>query len=493
MIQFLFNGSVRTIADGAADTTVLNWLRLEACATGTKEGCASGDCGACTAVLVSRSDSSTGLPLVYESFNTCITFVGAVHGKQLITVEQLACDNSLHPVQQAMVDEHGSQCGFCTPGFIMSMFALYHAQIPSTERAATNTASAEFDAHGLIERYLGGNLCRCTGYRPIVAAMQKAMAVRRPDQFDQNAKDTAERLQAIPQLLDQPQYAAPRTLSELAAIVEAKPQARLVAGSTDMALEVTQDGKSLPVLVSTKSVSEMQSLDIREDSITIGAAVSLSRCLTEVAPHYPTLSQLLLRFGSEQVRNQGTLGGNIGTASPIGDLPPVLLALGASITLQQGGEQRTVSVDDYFIDYRKTLLRKGEFIVSVQLPRLSADSLFSIYKVSKRLDDDISAVCCVIHAVVTADNIQSIRLAFGGMAAVPKRATRTEQALLKQAFTPESILNAIPRLAADFSPLSDARASASYRLQVAGNLLRRFQLEQATKQSLHVLDVGAAS
>lgn len=492
MIRFLHNQTEVALTSERADMTLLDWLRLTAHKTGTKEGCGSGDCGACTVVVASLSDTTDGLPLCYESINSCITFAGSLHGRQLITVEDLADGENLHPVQQAMVDEHGSQCGFCTPGFVMSLFALYHSGdadasgaggvmrvAGATDAAETfQPASDSAPSDHTIDQFLGGNLCRCTGYRPIRQAAKKALADRPADQFDQQAGEIARALLAIKAKPAQhATFLIPESLAELAQYYLAHPDARLLGGGTDLALEVTQQLKALDTLLYIKQVPELQQVERDSNSVTLGAGVSLTRCLAELRSLIPDSEQLLLRFGSEQVRNQGTIGGNIGSASPIGDLPPMLMALDACLILQCGDVVRELPIERYFHSYKVTDLAQGEFIRAIRIPFCRADARFSIYKVSKRMDDDISAVCGVFHLQMSDGVVNTARIVFGGMAAVPKRADVTEQALMGQTFSAVTIANAQQAMLNDFQPLSDARASAAYRMQVAQNLLQRFWLE----------------
>lgn len=465
MIQFLLNGELRCERQLDPNVTVLNYLREHVAKPGTKEGCGSGDCGACT-VVVGELD---GERIRYRTLNACLTFVSTLHGKQLITVEDLRHQGKLHDVQQAMVDCHGSQCGFCTPGFVMSLFAL-------------QKNSDGYDKAQTLEA-LAGNLCRCTGYRPIIDAAEQACCNRQADQFDVAEADTVAKLKAIA-----PRETAelnsgdkrcllPLTVADLADIYTANPEARLLAGGTDLALEVTQFHRELPVMIYVGHIAEMKRIVVKPEVIEIGAATPLSDCYSVLAREYPDFGELLHRFASLQIRNQGTLGGNIGNASPIGDAPPLLIALGASIVLRKGHETRTLALDEFFIDYKITARQEGEFIERIIVPRAKANQAFRAYKVSKRLDDDISAVCAAINLTVTDGVVRDARIAFGGMAGIPKRATACEQALIGSAWYPGCIERACEALADDFTPLSDFRASKEYRLLTAQNLLRRFFLE----------------
>ncbi len=460
MIQFLMNGRIHT-ENLPADTTVLQYLRRDAGRCGTKEGCASGDCGACTVVLAEPQ----GDALSYRTVNACLTFMPAVHGKQLITVEDLKHRGELHHVQQAMVDNHASQCGFCTPGFVMSLFALEKQQ---------QTFSVAQTQHAL-----SGNLCRCTGYRPIMDAAKAICDAPQPDQFDADAGLTLEKLRAISATGE------PVSIDELADRYLAQPDARLVAGGTDLALEVTQRYQRLPELISLSHIPGLKVITLTGQAIHIGAAAPLSDCMPVLHDEFPEFGELLERFASQQIRNQGTFGGNIANGSPIGDGGPVLLALGASLLLRRGAEQRELPLDKFFLGYRITALQPGEFIEQIRIPRnTSAARQLRIYKVSKRLEDDISAVCAALHIEVQNGVVIHARVAFGGMAEVAKRAISCEAQLLGQPWQTATIERACQALELDFTPVSDFRASREYRMQVAKNLLRRCHIEMTSPETL---------
>ncbi|MEM1110459.1 MAG: xanthine dehydrogenase small subunit [Pseudomonadota bacterium] len=465
MIHFLLDDTELRLQDADPNGSVLDWLRETRGLTGTKEGCASGDCGACTVVVADAVEGD----LRYQAINACVTPLGSLHGKQLITVEHLSEGGQLHPTQQAMVDCHGSQCGFCTPGFVMSLFA--HLK---THRAP--------ERHALLES-LGGNLCRCTGYRPIVEAGVRMYDPGAADRFDLAGAETASRLEAI--CLETPStdakvsehhYLAPDSAADLGEVLARHPGARLVAGGTDLMLEHTQGLVEFETLVYTGRVAELQQLEEIDGELHVGAAVTYSDCCEVLCGHWPDLGELIERLGSRQIRNQGTLGGNVGTASPIGDMPPVLLALGARLRLRSAAGERELPIEGYFLDYRQTALQPGEFIQSIILPLPRDGDWLQAYKISKRLEDDISAVCAVFWLRLDGELISDVRLAFGGMAAVPKRASAAEQVLLGQTFDESALSAAAATLVNDFAPISDMRASADYRLQVARNLFQRLWL-----------------
>ncbi|WP_062743200.1 xanthine dehydrogenase small subunit [Erwinia persicina] len=463
MIQFLLNQRLVSEHDIDPNTTVLNYLRQHQRRCGTKEGCASGDCGACTVTLGHVEAGQ----MRYQTVNSCLTFVSHLQGKQLISVEDLRQPAGLHSAQQAMVDCHASQCGFCTPGFVMSIFTLQK-----------NGGGAE---PRQIEQALAGNLCRCTGYRPIVDAARQACAAAGTDSFQQQeAATVAQLLQLQTPEMQELRWQGnrcllPKTIKQLSEALLAHPGATLLAGGTDLALQVTQRGETLPLLIAVDQIAELKQCVIHDDERVIGAGVSLSACWQWLGEAIPALTQILARFASQQIRNLGTLGGNIGNASPIGDMPPMLLALDASLILQQGDQQRRLPLADFFLSYRKTALREGEFIRAVVIPHSATEEHFRAWKVSKRREDDISAVFAAF-TLATDDSgcVSRVRIAFGGMAETPRRAFHCEQQLLGQPLTAATVENACRALSEDFQPLSDFRASAAYRLQLAKNLLRRY-------------------
>ncbi|PKH26602.1 xanthine dehydrogenase small subunit [Enterobacterales bacterium CwR94] len=477
MIQFLYHDRLMTETQCDPNMTVLHWLRRRQQQTGTKEGCASGDCGACT-VALGRVVAGR---IRYESANSCLLPISQLQGCQLLSVDSLKQSSQLHPVQQSLADCHASQCGFCTPGFVMSVFTLAKQEI-APDRHAINEA-------------LGGNLCRCTGYRPLVEAAIKVCAVPLNDTFLRNEQQTVQQLQALAnpdvQSLNEAghQLWLPKTVSQLAALYQANPQAQLIAGGTDLMLQVTQQFRALPALIALHQIAELQQCSQSDDHYIIGAAAPITDVAHFLQPMLPAFGRLLQRFASQQIRNLGTCGGNIANASPIGDIPPLLLALDAWLLVQQGEQLRRVALADFFLDYRKTQLRPGEFIRTIHIPKPAAMTQLRAWKVSKRQDDDISTVCGTFNAQFTEGVLRAPRVAFGGMAAIPKRAAGCEAALNGQPLNEQTLEVACAALTQDFQPLSDFRGSSAYRLAVAQNLLRRyFAALQDHSQPLEVSD-----
>lgn len=474
-INFILNDADVRLDAISPRLTLLDWLRLDNRLTGTKEGCAEGDCGACT-VLVGRLLEGR---LVYESVNSCIRFLGSLHGAHVVTVEHLkGKDGVLHPVQQAMVDLHGSQCGFCTPGIVMSLYGLWLSEAnPSRER---------------IERALQGNLCRCTGYEPIIKAAEKAAELRPSDVFDPIEKTRHEVMQKLRMMSHGPgvhiahhgdDFYIPASVGELAEILGRHPHAIIVAGSTDVGLWVTKQFKVINPVIFIGGLQGLQHISSDDEGTAIGAGVTYSQALSALAATHPALGKLIPRIGGEQVRNMGTIGGNIANGSPIGDMPPALITLGATVVLRSRETERTVLLEDYFIDYGKQDRERHEFIETIFVPKLPKGVDFAVYKISKRRDEDITAVLGSFY--LRLDNnrkVEEIRLAYGGMAGIPKRATQVENALLGRAWTEDSIKAAAAHFGEDFSPLTDWRASADYRLLAAKNLLTRFFLETQGEQ-----------
>ncbi|MGH6647602.1 xanthine dehydrogenase small subunit [Aquabacterium sp.] len=481
-IRFFHQGQIHTVEGLPPTTTVLQWLREQAHCTGTKEGCAEGDCGACT-VVVGEVDES-GQALTKTTVNACIQFLPTMDGRALFTVEDLQGmnDGSLHPCQQAMVDCHGSQCGFCTPGFVMSLWQVYEEQVQPLPRQDLADA-------------LSGNLCRCTGYRPILDAGQKMFDAPRV------AFDPAPALAALKALdardetfvheapeaghpTRRARFVAPMTLSELARWRLQMPQARMLAGSTDVGLWVTKQMKPLGDILYLGRVKALKSIEVSSTGLTIGAAASLEDAWAAIVQHVPALREIWLRFASPPVRHAGTLGGNLANGSPIGDSAPMLLALNADVTLRQGERQRTLPLSAFYLDYMKNALEPGEFLQSMHIPLPKADDIVRGYKISKRRDSDISAVCAGLMLRLEGEVIAEARLGWGGMAATAKRAALTEAALVGQPWTKATLRRAQAALAQDFQPMTDLRASQGYRSRVAANLLERFWLETRPAHAL---------
>lgn len=517
MIQFYLNGQRQELDHVDPNLSILEWLRTRARLMGTKEGCASGDCGACT-VAIGTPDPARSGQLRYDSVNSCIALVGSLHGRHLITVDALK-EEPAHPVQREMVECHGAQCGFCTPGIIMSLFALH------TESAATDTPP---DDEALLES-LSGNLCRCTGYRPIVdagrnacvqtwevshgsAALNRGAALSGPLAADSSSSvpglsgpawlQSPEMIADLLKVLKTPadlsdrqryRYDAPTSLEALRELRQQFPEARLVAGGTDLVLEVTQQLKDLEHFIALDRVDGLQELREEEDGLYVGAAITYRALFHKLTERWPHFGPMLERLGSRQIRNRGTVGGNIGNASPIGDMPPALIALGAELELDSNDGTRRLPLEQFFHGYKQTDLRPNEFIRGVWIPATQPDEELLIYKVSKRMDDDISAVLGAFWLKRAGDRIEDCRLAFGGMAAIPKRASGAEAALRGQSWDMASVDAAIAALEQEFQPMTDVRGSAAYRLQVAGNLLRRALLQTTqpngeTRQPLMVTD-----
>jgi len=465
--RFLLDGQSVSSGNLPCTMTVLEYLREVARRTGTKEGCAEGDCGACTVVLGKLS--TDGSRIDYRAINSCIRFLPTIDGHELVTVESLSSpDGALHPVQQALVDEHGAQCGFCTPGFVMSLLALY-LRTPQATRAQVLEA-------------LSGNLCRCTGYRPIIAAGCRMHGYAAPSHWSRAAPGLEARRAALQALqrrdsLRLPGFLAPRTIGELAAAFAEDPGALLLAGGTDVGLWVTKELRELPTILYIGGVEELHTLRKSAAGLQIGAAVSLSDAWDALVETYPALAELAQRFGSPPVRNSGTLCGNLANGSPIGDAIPVLMALGAELELRRGAHVRRVPLERFYLGYQRKDLQAGEFIVSALVPPPREQEWVAAYKLSKRFDQDISAVCAAFAVRVAEGRVVSARLAFGGMAPVVARAARTERALLGADWSEASIVRAGACLAEDFTPLSDLRGSSAFRLESARNLLRRFYFE----------------
>jgi xanthine dehydrogenase small subunit len=468
-IRFLRRGRVVEIGGLDPRTTLLDYLRLAERSVGTKEGCAEGDCGACTVVL----GRLRGDRLSYEPVNACIFLLGQLDGAELVTIEDLASPEGLHPVQEAMVARHGSQCGFCTPGIVMSLFALYYGDRP-VSRDDVNDA-------------LAGNLCRCTGYRPIVEAALEACTGPPQDAFIARRTTTEAALAALDDGEDVLSeegdgfFASPASEAALAELYEAHPDATLVAGCTDVGLRLTKDLARLDKTIWLGRVQGLDSIDEGPEALSLGSTVSHLHARRALAALDPDLGELMRRFGGVQVRAAGTVGGNIANGSPIGDLAPALIALGATLELRQGERIRSLALEEFFLAYRKQDRAPGELVRRVVVPKPLAGAAFRCFKVSKRLDEDISAVMGAFHVALEGRRIASARIAYGGMAGVPKRASAAEAAIAGASLDkPASWEAALEALSRDFTPLSDQRASATYRALGAQNLLFKALTEIAS-------------
>jgi xanthine dehydrogenase small subunit len=480
-ISFRFRSREVALKNFPPDRTLLDWLRDEAHAKGTKEGCAEGDCGACTVVLCRPRNGG----LTYEPVNACILLLGQIDGAELLTVEDLAQGEILHPVQQAMVDLHGSQCGFCTPGIVMSLFAHYHGGAAAT-RESVNEA-------------LAGNLCRCTGYRPILEAALATIDGAPKDRFAETAPVRLAALETLPggdALVgdDQNFFAAPASEDSLSRLYASHPDAVLLGGATDVGLWITKRFMRLPKIIWLGRIANFEFVNENDDGITFGAGVKLSDAAGGLASLHPDLGLLMSRFGSMQVRVSGTVGGNIANGSPIGDLAPALIALGGKVELRQGDVSRELPLEAFFLGYGKQDRRPSEYVRALHIPRLQPHQTYHAYKVSKRFDEDISAVMGAFRFDLDERRVTSARVAFGGMAATPKRASACEAALAGVDLDdPATWEPAVAAIASDFQPLTDMRASAAYRSEVGANLVRRALLETSGVQApLRLGDLLAA-
>jgi len=467
-IRFLLGSEARVLRSVDPTMTVLDYLRQIEGLVGTKEGCNEGDCGACTVVRARLVDGG----LRYEGVNACIQFVGTLDGCQLLTVEHLSDrDDRLHPVQQAMAECHGSQCGFCTPGFVMSLFALTR----QTDRAPDDSA---------IDDALAGNLCRCTGYAPIVRAAKRMYDLDpRADGVTAREAETvaALRVQADDETVsvekDGRRFFAPATVEALADLALAHPDAAIVAGSTDVGLWVTKQMRRPATVIYVGRVPALTQLEDTAEGIEIGAAVTYTDAAATLARHYPDMGEVIRRLGSIPIRNVGTIGGNVANASPIGDSPPMLIAAGATLHLRCGAAQRSIPIEDFFIDYGRQDRQPGEFVEKIVVPVPAPGTRFRAYKISKRFDQDISAVLGAFAVHLEGETVAAVRIAYGGMAATPKRARAVEARLTGAAWTEAAVRAAMADLPRDFQPITDWRASADYRMRTAQNLLLRLFIE----------------
>ena len=472
-IQFLFSNQIYKIKNPDPNKTILSYVRDDLKKTGTKEGCAEGGCGACTIVLGELQKNK----IIYKAINACIAFLPTLNGKQLILVEDLIGNNQkLHPVQEAMVKFHGSQCGFCTPGFTMSLFSMYK-----------NNRSVNKD---IVDEALSGNLCRCTGYRPIIDAAKSLNNKIDLDHFKKNQNRTINLLKKI-QISEVEinnkgkRYFAPKTIINLKKILKKYPNAKILSGGTDLSLEVTKLRKEIKTIVSLNSLENLNFIKKNKNYIEIGATTSLIEFQNFIKKYFTDFYEVLKRYGSLQIRNVGTIAGNIATASPIGDTLPLLLTLEAKVVVQGINKIKTFSLNEFFVSYRKTKLKKGEFIYSIKIPIIK-DSIFKAYKISKRFDDDISSVCGSFIFSIQNNKIKKAVIAYGGMSEIPKRASAIENILLNSEFSEKTFEKAINLINKDFSPLDDMRASKNYRIAVAKNLLLKAFHEIKSKKTIRI-------
>jgi xanthine dehydrogenase small subunit len=479
-LSFVLNGEIQRPRGVDPAMTLLQFLRRTKRLTGTKEGCAEGDCGACTVVL---SDADESGAVAYKAVNACILLLPMLEGRGVTTVEHLAGrDGLLHPAQQAMVNRHASQCGFCTPGIVMSLHALH--------LGAGGGMS--------VDDALAGNLCRCTGYGPIVHAARDVLAAPAPAENAHPAARDRELLASIAHAEtvalehNGKRFLSPASLDEFAALYEQNPQANIVAGATDLGLWVTKLHRDTGTLIWTGRVRELRGIRRQGGVLHIGAGTAWSELIGPVGADFPDLGELLRRFGSVQVRNAATIGGNIANASPIGDSIPALIALGARLALRKGGARRTIPLEDYFIAYGRQDRQPGEFVESVEIPLLDQPERLRCYKLSKRFDQDISAVCGCFNIGIQDSRVIEARIAFGGMAAIPKRASAVEAALQGQRWTLSTVMAALPAFDEDFTPISDMRASATYRALAAKNLLVKYFHETQGQTATRLVGPRAA-
>ena len=471
-IKFIFNNKIYKLENPDPNKTILNYVRNDLKKTGTKEGCAEGGCGACTIVLGELNKNK----IIYKSINACISFLPILNGKQLILIEDLVHENKLHVVQDAMIKFHGSQCGFCTPGFTMSLFSMH-----KNHKSINNE---------IIEEALSGNLCRCTGYRPIVDAAKSLSNKKDQDHFKKNQSKTINLLKKI-QPIDieinyrEKKFFAPKTISNLKKILKQYPDAKILSGGTDLSLEVTKFRKEIKKIISLNSINKLNFIKKSRNLLEIGATTSLFDFQNLVKEYFTDFYDILKRYGSIQIRNVGTIAGNIATASPIGDTLPLLLSLEAKIVVQGMNQKKIYSLNNFFLSYRKTKLKKGEFIYSVKIP-LNKENIFKAYKISKRFDDDISSVCGSFSFSIKKNKIKKVAIAYGGMSEIPKRASIIEKKLIDSEFSESTFTKAVCFINKDFSPLDDMRASRNYRLSVAKNLLLKAFYEIKDNRNIRI-------
>ena len=471
-IQFLLNNKILRIKNPDPNQTILNYVRNDLKMTGTKEGCAEGGCGACTIVIGELNKNK----IIYKAINACISFLPILNGKQLILVEDLSNGNDLHPVQEAMIKYHGSQCGFCTPGFTMSLFSMHK-----------NNRSINSE---VVDEALSGNLCRCTGYRPIIDAAKSLNNKNDQDKFKQKQNNTIKLLKKIKSNdieinKSGKKFFAPKTITNLKKILNKHPNAKILSGGTDLSLEVTKFRKEIKTIISLNSIEKLNFIKKNRNQLEIGATTSLLDFQNLIKNYFLDFHDILKRYGSLQIRNVGTIAGNIATASPIGDTLPILLTLDAKVVVQATNKKKIFPLNDFFISYRKTKLKKGEFIYSIKIP-INKENIFKAYKISKRFDDDISSVCGSFSFLIKKNKITKAVIAYGGMSEIPKRALTVEKKLINSDFSENTFSKVVNLINKDFSPIDDMRASKNYRLSVAKNLLLKAFHEINNKKIIRI-------
>ena len=464
IVKFVLNNEICELNNPDPNQTILNFIRTKLKKTGTKEGCAEGGCGACTVVLGELKKNE----IIYKAINACIAFIPTLQGKQLLVVEDLVTEKGdLHPVQEAMVKYHGSQCGFCTPGFVMSLFSMFKNY---------NSYNNE-----LIKDSIAGNLCRCTGYRPIIDAAKSLNKIDKSDQFTKNKKNIIKLLKKI-NLKNisienkGKKYFSPRTIKELKKVIKKNSNSHFLSGGTDLSLIVTKERKDINNIINLEAIDELDFIKEKNNNIEVGAATPLIKFEKFILKYYPDFNSVLKRYGSVQIRNVCTIGGNIATASPIGDTLPILLSLNSEIVIETTKNKKILPLKNFFLSYRKTRLKKGEFIYSIKIP-IYKNNVFKAYKISKRFDDDISSLCASFNLEIVNKKIKKAIIAYGGMAEIPKRATNCENFLNNANLSLDSFEKAKIFLEKDFTPIDDMRATKDYRIEVAKNLLIKFFLE----------------
>tara|TARA_Y100000590_G_scaffold424955_1_gene532430 strand:- start:727 stop:2172 length:1446 start_codon:yes stop_codon:yes gene_type:complete len=475
IVKYVHNNKIMEVSNFDPNETLLKYIREKLNKTGTKEGCSEGGCGACTVVIGILKNNK----VEYQAINSCITFLPILHGKQLILVEDLLSKKGkLHHVQEAMVNHHGSQCGFCTPGFIMSLFSMFKNNFSYDEKTIKNS--------------IAGNLCRCTGYATIIKAGKSLNGKSKTDKFTEDLNENIKLLKLIKKekkslniLSNNKKFFAPKKIAELKKIIKENPNSTLLNGGTDLSLLVTKEQKELNSIIYLGDLDELIYIEKKKNFFEIGSSTPLIYFEKYIKKYYPDIANILKRYGSIQIKNLATIAGNLGTASPIGDTLPILLSLNAIINIGSFNNQRSLPINDYFTGYRKTKLKKGEFIKSIQIP-VPNNNIFKAYKISKRFDDDISSVCAAFNLSLEKNKIKKINIAFGGMAEIPKRARLCENSLLNKELSEKNFKIAQKFIEKDFNPINDMRASSIYRIEIAKNLIFKFLIEIKEKKLLRL-------